>query len=45
MAQYNFQRVVGKDEAVNGTVNIRIRENAVEGEMKVDDMIAMMKKL
>ena len=45
VAQYNFQCVVGKDEAANGTVNIRIRENAVEGEMKVDDMIAMMKKL
>ena len=45
VAQYNFQFVVGKDEAANGTVNIRTRENAVEGEMKVDDMIAMMTKL
>jgi threonyl-tRNA synthetase len=45
VAQYNFQLVVGKDEAVNGTVNIRTRENTVEGEMKVEDMISMMKKL
>lgn len=45
VAQYNFQLVVGKDEAANGTVNIRTRENTVEGEMKVEDMIAMMKKL
>jgi threonyl-tRNA synthetase len=45
VAQYNFQLVVGKTECENGTVNIRTRDNKVEGEMKVDDMIAMMKKL
>lgn len=44
IAQYNFQFVVGKAEVESGTVNIRTRENKVEGEMKVDDMIAMLKK-
>ena len=40
VAQYNFQLVVGKNEVENGTVNIRTRENQVEGEKKVDDMLA-----
>jgi threonyl-tRNA synthetase len=45
VAQYNFQLVVGEAEKNNGTVNIRTRENKVEGEMKVDEMIALFKKL
>lgn len=45
IAQYNFQLVVGKSEVENGTVNIRTRENKVEGEMKVDEMVEMLKKL
>lgn len=45
VAQYNYQLVVGKAEKENGTVNIRTRENTVEGEMKVDEMISMLKKL
>jgi len=45
IAQYNFQLVVGKSEVENGTVNIRTRENKVDGEMKVDEMIEMLKKL
>ena len=45
IAQYNFQIVVGKNEVANGSVNIRTRENKVEGEMPVADMIAMLKKL
>lgn len=45
VAQYNFQLVVGKAEFDNGSVNIRTRENKVEGEFKVDDMIEMLKKL
>ena len=36
--QYNYQLVVGKNEVENGTINIRNRENQVEGEMKVDDL-------
>lgn len=45
IAQYNFQLVVGASEVENGTVNIRTRENKVEGEMKVDEMIAHLEKL
>jgi threonyl-tRNA synthetase len=45
VAQYNLQMVVGKAEVENGSVNIRNRENEVEGEMKVDDMITMCKRL
>lgn len=45
IAQYNFQFVVGKAEVASGSVNIRTRENNVEGEMKVPEMISMLKKL
>jgi threonyl-tRNA synthetase len=45
IAQYNFQLVVGEAEVKNGTVNIRTRENQIEGEMKVEDFIEMCKKL
>jgi len=45
IAQYNFQLVVGKSEVENGTVNIRTRENKVEGEMKVEEMIEKFKQL
>ena len=43
--QYNFQLIVGKAEVENGTVNIRTRENTVEGEMKVDDFVEKCKQL
>ena len=43
--QYNFQLVVGAEEVKNGTVNIRTRDNKVEGEKKVDDLIAYLKEL
>mmetsp|Transcript_5769 Transcript_5769/g.11533 ORF Transcript_5769/g.11533 Transcript_5769/m.11533 type:complete len:796 (-) Transcript_5769:45-2432(-) len=45
VSQYNFQLVVGKQEVENGSVNIRNRENEVEGEMKVDDFVEKLKKL
>jgi len=45
VAQYNFQFVIGKNEVENGTVNIRTRENKVNGEMKVQDMIEMLKTM
>eukprot|EP00560_Eucampia_antarctica_P002653 CAMPEP_0197831422 /NCGR_PEP_ID=MMETSP1437-20131217/10038_1 /TAXON_ID=49252 ORGANISM="Eucampia antarctica, Strain CCMP1452" /NCGR_SAMPLE_ID=MMETSP1437 /ASSEMBLY_ACC=CAM_ASM_001096 /LENGTH=754 /DNA_ID=CAMNT_0043434329 /DNA_START=24 /DNA_END=2288 /DNA_ORIENTATION=+ len=45
VAQYNFQLVVGKNEVENESVNIRTRDNKVEGEVKLDDMIAMVEKL
>lgn len=40
IAQYNYQLVVGKAEVDNNSVNVRTRENTVEGEMKVDDFCA-----
>jgi threonyl-tRNA synthetase len=39
IAQYNFQLVVGETEVNNGSVNIRNRENKVEGEMKFEDFL------
>eukprot|EP00535_Pseudo-nitzschia_heimii_P013128 CAMPEP_0197197968 /NCGR_PEP_ID=MMETSP1423-20130617/33131_1 /TAXON_ID=476441 /ORGANISM="Pseudo-nitzschia heimii, Strain UNC1101" /LENGTH=763 /DNA_ID=CAMNT_0042651797 /DNA_START=175 /DNA_END=2466 /DNA_ORIENTATION=+ len=45
IAQYNFQLVVGKSEVENGTVNIRTRDNKVEGEKNVEEMIEMFKQL
>ena len=45
VAQYNFQLVVGKNELENGTVNVRTRDNKVEGEKSVDDLIAMLSEL
>lgn len=45
VAQYNLQMVVGKAEVENGSVNIRNRENEVEGEMKVEEMVTMCKRL
>ena len=45
VSQYNFQLVVGKNEVENGTVNIRTRDNKVEGEMKVDEVIEKFKQL
>lgn len=43
VAQYNYQLVVGEQEVKNGTVNIRTRENQVEGEQKVEDFVNMLK--
>jgi len=43
--QYNFQLVIGKQELDNGTVNIRTRDNQVEGEMKTGDAIIKFQKL
>jgi threonyl-tRNA synthetase len=45
VAQYNFQLVVGKAEVENNTVNIRTRENNVEGEKKVEEMVAEFRRL
>ena len=43
--QYNFQLVIGKAEVENESVNIRTRENEVKGEMKIDELMAMLKQL
>jgi threonyl-tRNA synthetase len=45
VSQYNFQLVIGKAEFENKSVNIRTRENKVEGEMGVEDFVVMLKKL
>jgi threonyl-tRNA synthetase len=37
--------VVGEQEVKNGTVNVRNRENVVEGEMKVDEFVEHLKRL
>uniref|UniRef100_A0A915CFD6 threonine--tRNA ligase n=2 Tax=Parascaris univalens TaxID=6257 RepID=A0A915CFD6_PARUN len=39
LAQFNFILVVGPKEAQNGTVNVRTRDNAVRGEVRLDDLI------
>ena len=45
--QYNFQfqLVIGKAEVENESVNIRTRENEVKGEMKIDELMAMLEQL
>lgn len=46
VAQYNYQLVVGKNEVANGTVNVRNRDdNKVEGEKKIDELIAWLKEM
>ena len=45
LAQYNYILVVGAQEAENGTVNVRTRDNAVRGTKSVDDLIAEFKRL
>ena len=43
VAQYNYQLVVGKQEVENGSVNIRTRENKIDGEKSVDELVEMLK--
>ena len=43
VAQYNFILVCGEAEVKNNTINMRTRENKVEGEFSVDDMVNMFK--
>lgn len=42
--QYNLILVVGKDEAANGTVNVRTRENVVKGAVALNDFVVDIKK-
>uniref|UniRef100_A0A8R1TQS8 threonine--tRNA ligase n=1 Tax=Onchocerca volvulus TaxID=6282 RepID=A0A8R1TQS8_ONCVO len=44
IAQFNFILVVGPTEARNGTVNVRTRDNAVRGEVKLEDLIEKFKR-
>ncbi|CAJ1944363.1 unnamed protein product [Cylindrotheca closterium] len=39
LAQYNYQLVVGETEETNQSVNVRNRDNEVEGEIKVDELV------
>jgi len=39
LAQYNFILVVGEKESLNGTVNVRTRDNKVHGEMKLEEIV------
>jgi len=39
LAQYNFQLVVGKEEAMNGSVNVRSRSNEQLGMVALDDFV------
>eukprot|EP00526_Cylindrotheca_closterium_P008553 CAMPEP_0113625776 /NCGR_PEP_ID=MMETSP0017_2-20120614/13319_1 /TAXON_ID=2856 /ORGANISM="Cylindrotheca closterium" /LENGTH=822 /DNA_ID=CAMNT_0000535911 /DNA_START=73 /DNA_END=2541 /DNA_ORIENTATION=+ /assembly_acc=CAM_ASM_000147 len=43
LAQYNYQLVVGETEQTNESVNVRNRDNKVEGEIKVDELVAKLK--
>jgi threonyl-tRNA synthetase len=38
LAQFNFILVAGEDEAKNGTVDIRTRENVRIGKMRIDEL-------
>lgn len=40
LAQYNFILVVGQQEVDGDSVNVRTRENEVQGAIKVNDCIA-----
>ncbi|GMT34356.1 hypothetical protein PFISCL1PPCAC_25653, partial [Pristionchus fissidentatus] len=39
LEQFNFILVVGAKEMENGTVNVRTRDNAVRGEVKLDELV------
>ncbi|RYY82912.1 hypothetical protein EON63_12330 [archaeon] len=45
LQQYNFILVVGNQEATQGTVNIRTRENEVAGMVKVEEVIERFRAL
>jgi threonyl-tRNA synthetase len=43
--QYNFILVVGAQEVENKTVNVRTRENEVQGSVSVSEMVAKFQSL
>ena len=45
LAQYNFILVVGEKEAGERSVNVRTRENVVQGTKPLDEAVAMFKAL
>uniref|UniRef100_A0A6F7NLW3 threonine--tRNA ligase n=1 Tax=Haemonchus contortus TaxID=6289 RepID=A0A6F7NLW3_HAECO len=44
LAQFNFILVVGQKEVEHGTVNVRTRDNAVRGEVSIDDLLAKFRR-
>ncbi len=40
LAQYNYILVVGEQERVNRTVNVRTRDNVVHGMYRLDELVA-----
>ncbi|KAL6732092.1 hypothetical protein Aduo_002890 [Ancylostoma duodenale] len=44
-AQFNFIIVVGQKEMKNGTVNVRTRDNQGRGEVYLDELIAIFRRL
>ena len=45
MSQYNFILVVGQEEMDNNTVNIRTRENEVQGAVSLDECVSRFQRL
>jgi len=43
VSQYNYILVVGKEEVLQSTVNLRSRDNVVHGEIKMDVLLARLK--
>ena len=43
--QYNLIMVVGEEEAKNGTVNVRTRDNKVHGEFKLEEVLERLRRL
>ena len=44
LAQYNYIFVVGKEEVVNKTVNVRTRDNQVHGAKSIPEILAELRK-
>lgn len=45
LAQYNFILVIGEEEMQSNSVNVRTRENKVEGKVTVDEFVERLKQL
>ena len=45
LAQYNYILVVGKEEMEKGTVNIRTRDNVVQGSKTIAELLAEFEKM
>lgn len=45
LAQFNFILVVGEKERTAGTVNVRTRDNAVHGEVALDELLQRLGRL